>query len=80
MRLIDTRASEYFALHPECAACEYAKECVGGCRAAALETTPDDIMGKDTFACELFLGGWKPKIQAAAEQGIKIYHQKYGEK
>ena len=80
MRLIDTRASEYFALHPECAACEYAKECIGGCRAAALETTPDDIMGKDTFACELFLGGWKPKIQAAAEEGIKIYHQKYGEK
>jgi len=45
-----------------------------------LETTPDDIMGKDTFACELFLGGWKPNIKENAEEGIKIYHQQYCEK
>jgi radical SAM protein with 4Fe4S-binding SPASM domain len=80
MRLIDTRVSEYFALHPECVACEYAKECIGGCRAAALETTPDDIMGKDTYACEMFLGGWKPRIYEAAQAGMEIYRQKYGEK
>lgn len=80
MRLINTRASEYFQLNPECATCEYARECVGGCRAAALETTPDNIMGKDPYACALFKGGWKPKIYAAAEAGKEIYRRKYGHK
>ncbi len=80
MRMIDTRVSEYFEHNPECAACEYAKECIGGCRAAALETTPNDIMGKDTFACELFRGGWVPKIRAVAEAGIENYRKKYGKK
>ena len=77
---VNLNAAEYFEKNPECAACEYAKECVGGCRAAALETTPDDILGKDTFACELFKGGWKPKIQAAAQAGMEIYRQKYDKK
>lgn len=62
MRLIDTRASEYLRLNPECAACEYANQCLGGCRAAALERTPDNIMGPDPYACELFRGGWVQKI------------------
>lgn len=79
MRLINTRVSEYLEHNPECAACEYAMECMGGCRAAALETTPNDILGKDACACELFTGGWKPKIYAAAEQGLEIYRNKYGE-
>lgn len=71
MRLIDTRVSEYMELHPECAACEYSLECCGGCRAAALDTTPGDIMGRDEYVCKLFKGGWADKIGEAAEQGEK---------
>ena len=62
MRLIDTRASEYLELNPKCAACEHAKQCLGGCRAAALESTPDNIMTPDPYACGLFSGGWVSKI------------------
>ncbi len=77
MRLIDTRATEYFEHNPECASCEYAKMCVGGCRAAALETSPEDILAKDTYACEIFRGGWVPRIDEAAKRGMEIYCQKH---
>lgn len=70
MRLIDTRGSEFMELNPECAACEYAKECIGGCRAAALETTPDDIMAPDLNTCKIFKGGWIPRIRETAEAAI----------
>jgi len=73
MRLINTRASEYLEHNHECAACEYALTCIGGCRAAALESTPTDILAKDTFACEIFKGGWEQKIHEAAKIGIEIY-------
>ncbi len=75
LKLIDTRAREYFDHNPDCLSCEYAMECVGGCRASALEGTPDDILGPDMAACELFRGGWMPKIEAAAEAGRQVYIQ-----
>ncbi len=80
LKLINTRASEYFAHNPKCASCEYAKVCVGGCRAAALENTPDDILGPDMSACEIFRGGWVPKIEAATEAGRQLYKKQYENK
>ena len=62
MQLIETRASEILAHNPECGSCEHALRCLGGCRAAALETTPEDILGPDRAACTFFKGGWEEKI------------------
>ena len=64
MKLLETRASEVIAHNPQCRTCRHAGDCLGGCRAAALETTPEDLMGRDMCACELFKGGWVEKIQA----------------
>ena len=63
MRLIDTRASEILRHNPDCARCEYVLKCLGGCRASALETTPDDILAPDRAACGVFKGGWVEKIE-----------------
>lgn len=63
MRLIDTRATEVLKHNSECASCEHALHCLGGCRASALETTPTDILGIDYAACEIFKGGWIDKIR-----------------
>ena len=73
LKLINTRASEYFAHNPDCASCEYARVCVGGCRASALEGNPDDILGPDLATCEIFRGGWVSKIEAAAQAGRQLY-------
>ena len=68
MRLIDTRATEVLKHNPECAKCEHAMECLGGCRASALETNPMDILGIDMAACEIFKGGWAEKIDAVMKK------------
>lgn len=67
MKLIDTRASEYFSLHEDCRKCKYSLRCYGGCRADALEVNGDDVMGKSPGSCELYRGGWVEKIIAAVK-------------
>lgn len=62
MRLIDTRASEYFGLHEDCRSCEYALCCYGGCRADALGADETNIMGKSPGSCMLFKDGWVQRI------------------
>ena len=62
MRLIDTRATEVLAHNPECAKCKYALQCLAGCRASALETSPTDILAPDMAICGIFKGGWMEKI------------------
>ena len=62
MRLIDTRATEVLNHNSECRNCQYALDCLGGCRASALETAPDDILSPDLAACAIFKGGWTEKI------------------
>lgn len=62
MKLIDTRASEYFDLHEDCRSCKYAMCCYGGCRADALDTDEGNIMGKSMATCKLFKDGWVDKI------------------
>lgn len=68
MRLLDTRAAEVLEHNPECKECKYALQCLGGCRASALEITPDDIMAPDKAVCEIFKGGWIEKITARMSQ------------
>lgn len=63
MRLIDTRVMELLEHNPACKACKYALECIGGCRASALETSPEDILAPDLAACRIFKDGWKDKIE-----------------
>lgn len=63
MQLLDTRAAHVLQHNSECSQCPHALQCLGGCRASALETTPDDIMGIDQYACALFKGGWAEKIK-----------------
>lgn len=68
MRLLDTRASEVLAHNAECRTCPHALDCLGGCRAAALEFTPGDILAPDKAACAIFKGGWVEKITALMKE------------
>ena len=64
MRLLDTRASEVLAHNRECSTCPHALQCLGGCRASALESSPSDILAPDLAICEIFKGGWIEKVAA----------------
>ena len=75
IRFINTRVSEYMDKNPDCAECEYAMECVGGCRAGGLENAPDDLYAPDMYACELFKGGWASKIKETAKAASEKYIQ-----
>ncbi len=70
MQLISTTLAEYLQQNAECASCEYRWECAGGCRASALQSSPDNIMGPDRAVCQLFYGGYRQKIEKAAQQAI----------
>lgn len=63
MSLIDTRATAILQHNPECAKCPHVMECLSGCRASALETTPTDILAPDLATCGIFKGGWTDKIE-----------------
>jgi hypothetical protein len=74
MDLLDTRADTVLNHNEKCCSCPHAKNCLGGCRASALETTPKDILGIDTAACTLFCEGWPERIHERMQQirpGIK---------
>ena len=65
MNFIDTRASDYLALHPECQACEYAPYCLGGCRASALDFNGGtDLMGRDEACCKMLREGYAARVLA----------------
>lgn len=68
MRLIDTRATEILDHNPECKECEHAMQCLAGCRASALETSPDDILAPDRAICGIFKGGWVDKIRQSMKE------------
>lgn len=68
MDLIDTRASAVLEHNPACKECEFALQCLGGCRASGLDANPDDILAPDLAACELFRGGWIPRIEDAMRE------------
>lgn len=68
MKLLDTRASEVLEHNRECRSCEHSGKCLGGCRASALETAPDDILSPDRAVCTLYKDGWVEKINDLMEQ------------
>ena len=74
MRLIDTRATEVLKHNPECGTCEYALQCLAGCRASALEFDPTDILAPDKAACEIFKGGWVEKIRNTLQEAQPHLH------
>ena len=63
MELIDTRATTVLEHNPECQTCAHALQCLCGCRASALETSPTDILAPDMAICGIFKGGWPEKIK-----------------
>lgn len=67
MDLITAKAREVINHNERCKDCEYASRCCGGCRASALETTPDDIMGIDEAACLIIKGGYIERIDTAVK-------------
>ena len=54
LSLVDVTCDEYFDHNPSCRACKYASLCMGGCRAHALETDPNDYLSKDYENCMFF--------------------------
>ena len=50
MNFLETRASEMLEHNPACKKCEYALNCLDGCRASGLETSPDTLFAPDMAA------------------------------
>lgn len=67
-RMVMYISAEVLRHNPKCQRCEHAMQCLAGCRASALESTPDDILGIDRAACALFKGGWADKIRETMRQ------------
>lgn len=55
--------SDFVNHNPDCAECEYLRQCCGGCRAIALRDHPDDYLARDLSVCEFYKGGWKTKTE-----------------
>ena len=68
LELITTKAREVLNHNERCDRCEFANRCCGGCRAAALENNPHDIMAIDEAACLIFKGGYIERINEAVKQ------------
>ena len=68
MELGSTPAKTVIEHNEKCRDCEYRFACMGGCRASALETTPDDILGPDEACCEFYKGQWGQKIKETVER------------
>lgn len=68
LELITAKAREVIDHNSRCKECEFASQCCGGCRASALATSPDDIMGIDEAACAIMKGGYVEKIDEAVKK------------
>ncbi|MBQ7594028.1 MAG: radical SAM protein [Synergistaceae bacterium] len=62
LNIVNLRVRDYLAANDECRNCEYQEKCSVGCRADALETYPDNYMGKSPILCTFIKGGWPEKI------------------
>ncbi|MHB1420156.1 MAG: radical SAM protein [Bacillota bacterium] len=56
--IVDIKKKDLLVRNPECAVCEFFKECGIGCRALALTKT-GDLMAKDPLSCEMWKKGYK---------------------
>ena len=74
MKIVNYRVSDFMEHNPDCRECKYANCCGGGCRAIAVNTSPDDYLAKDLWTCEYFKGGWRDRKNALlAELAEKGY-------
>lgn len=63
MKLIDTRLEELWEVNKTCGSCQYRTRCGGSCRASALCTPGNDLMGCDRAACLYFGGHYDQKLR-----------------
>ena len=63
MKLIDTRLAELWEVNKNCGSCQYRTRCKGSCRASALCTPGNDLMGCDRAACIYFGEHYDQKIR-----------------
>ncbi len=68
MKTVNLRVSDFMEHNRECRECEYREACCGGCRTMALNTYPEDYLGRDMHACEYFKGGRKDKKDALMKE------------
>ena len=74
MKIVSFSIKDYMEHNPDCAECEYKNKCVGGCRAFAIRSTPDDYLGKDMWTCAYYKDGWMEKKNELLAQ----LKEKYG--
>lgn len=60
--IVNLRVRDYLAANAECRNCEYRSVCSTGCRASALEDSPDNYLAKSQTLCTLIKGKWPEKI------------------
>ena len=56
--------------NPECASCRYRGDCLGGCRALAMEDGVTDYLAPDRYSCTLYQNGFMEKTRDDVVQGI----------
>ena len=67
MKLIDTRLEEFWKINQKCGVCPYRVRCGGSCRASALGTDGNDLMGSDRAACIYFGEHYDQKLRKCLE-------------
>jgi radical SAM protein with 4Fe4S-binding SPASM domain len=56
---------DFLGHNPSCASCAYRNRCGGGCRArAVVESGGSDVLGVDSEACQIFLGGYYDRVKS----------------
>ena len=73
MQFVDSRIKDLLAVNSECAACEYRYRCGGGCRAIALTTGSQDLMGCDRQMCAFWKQGYADRIEQAVQSAREKY-------
>lgn len=54
LNMADVTVDAYFDHNPSCRSCRYSSLCMGGCRAHALETNPNDYLSRDYENCMFY--------------------------
>ena len=73
MQFVDSRIKDLLAVNQECASCEYRYRCGGGCRAIALTTGSQDLMGCDRQMCAFWKQGYADRIEQAVQSAREKY-------
>lgn len=68
IEFITRPAKDVINHNPKCTDCEYASRCCGGCRAMALSSHHEDILGTDENACFFLRGGYVERVKDLMEE------------